>query len=202
MNKLGFIFVLLAFFLAGFFISKKNGQKINGDIEIDEILRATNSASFKITVASYIFDDLEFFINDKSVKKIRVEPSDFITELSGLKLGKNEVYILAKDSKTGSKMKSEEEYITYETTKPKLIISSPKDKETVYGDTVEIKGKTDPDSFVLINDQPVDYYKDGNFGTELKLDYGENKIKIFSQDLAGNHIRKTLTIIYMYTTLL
>src|SRR3972149_3602807 len=153
MNKLGFIFVLLGFFLAGFFISKKNGQKINGE--------------------SYYF----------------------ITELSGLKLGKNEVYILAKDSKTGSKMKSEEEYITYETTKPKLIISSPKDKETVYGDTVEIKGKTDPDSFVLINDQPVDYYKDGNFGTELKLDYGENKIKIFSQDLAGNHIRKTLTII-------
>ena len=191
-----YIFVILFFFLSGYFFSQKTNPKITGEIEIDEIPLATKSASFKLTVASYIFDDLEFFINDKSVKKMQVQPSDFVTELTGLDIGKNEVYILAKNSKTGGIMKSEEKYVSFETTKPKLVILSPNNNDTVNSQTVEIKGKTDADSFVLINENPVDYYKDGNFSSVVQLVEGENKIKVFSQDFAGNQTTKTISLNY------
>ena len=109
---------------------------------------------------------------------MKAGPEDFNTELSGLSLGKNEITILAKN------------------TKPKLEIIQPADNKVTDCKTVVIKGKTEPETFVLINDKAVNVDSKYNFVSEVSLNLGKNTIIIYARDFAGNIKSKTLTVIY------
>ena len=61
---------------------------------------------------------------------------------------------------------------------PNLTISSPENDITVTEETIAVKGETDPDSIVTINDRETELSDSGEFNSEVKLDPGENVIVI------------------------
>jgi len=66
-------------------------------------------------------------------------------------------------------------------TPPDLIIFEPEENITINTSTVTIRGKTEPETKVLINNQEVLSDPQGNFNKELQLQNGVNTIKITSK---------------------
>jgi len=97
-----------------------------GDINIDSIPQATNSASFLFQGSVLNFNEITFFLNDEKIKKIELEgETNFQEEIEGLKEGKNTFHAIAKNKEHFKKTPVFE--ILYKSQKPKLEISQPKD---------------------------------------------------------------------------
>jgi cytoskeletal protein RodZ len=65
---------------------------------------------------------------------------------------------------------------------PKLVVEQPMDGEKIGDDQVEVKGKTDKEASLYINEQLIDIDEQGNFLYSLDLYPGENKIEIKAVD--------------------
>jgi len=168
-----------------------------GNISIDSIPTATNSAKFVIGGSFTNFDQLEFYINGERVNKITVSASnEFSEEIGDLKKGLNEIYVLAKSKKEKKEKKSKIFTIFYKSDKPKLEISEPTDKSKVNKQEIKIVGLTDKETFITVNSLPLVVDSQGNFQTTIRLKEGENKIEIIAQDIAGNQEQKNLTLTY------
>jgi len=68
---------------------------------------------------------------------------------------------------------------------PGLSVSSPKEGEVVTSLTVEVKGKTDPDSTLYIDNQDVAVEKDGGFSKSITVFPGETTINFVSENRFG-----------------
>jgi hypothetical protein len=80
---------------------------------------------------------------------------------------------------------------------PKLSIDSPGDGSEVKGSNpIEVKGKTDPDVTVSVNDFQAVSGSDGSFSYFLTLKDGGNDIKVIAIDDAGNKTEKTIHVNY------
>ncbi len=83
---------------------------------------------------------------------------------------------------------------------PKITITSPKDRATINGKTVRIKGKTQARSTLLAKNAASGSSvggtaaTDGSFSLDLVLSTGINKIAISATDPAGNESETTLTV--------
>jgi len=214
-----FILLLLFYFLFNFgfkiifsvssFIGKLNNkisptptnsqkESFIGEISINSIPQATNSAKI-ITQGTVVnFDTVSFYLNNRKVKT--VEPSEelnFSEELGDLEEGKNIVYALAKNKAYSISKKTPIYEVFYKVKKPKLEIFTPKDREKLSNNEVIIKGQTDKETFVKINEMPIIVDANGNFETSLTLkNEGENKIQITASDIAGNIEIKEITVFY------
>jgi len=216
---LGFlILIFLFYFLFNFgfkiifsvssFISNLNNkisptprfQKENfiGDITIESIPQATNSAKFLVQGRAINFDTVTFYLNDEKIKTIDLpEESDFSEELGDLKDGKNIFHAVAKNKAYSIFKKTSIYEIFYKSKKPKLEILEPKDGDKFLNQEIVIKGQTDKETFVKINEMPVIVDANGNFETSLILkNEGENKIQITASDIAGNLETKEITVFY------
>lgn len=166
-------------------------------IKVDTIPFATNSA--KIIVAGSVFNltNVEFYINNEKVKEKTLTSSDYFSEEIGdLKEGNNEIYIKGK-SEDGKIVKQTKKFsVFYKKNPPKLIIHEPENKSSTSQSEIKIKGSTDKETFIKINDFPVVVDADGNFETSLRLRQGENTIIIVAEDQAGNLEEKTITVTY------
>lgn len=61
---------------------------------------------------------------------------------------------------------------------PDLQVVSPKDQQTVEIPSVLVKGKTEPEVKVLVNNQEIDVDSEGNFQKEIKLSSPVNTLTI------------------------
>jgi hypothetical protein len=167
-----------------------------GDINIDIIPQATNSASFLVQGSVLNFNEITFFLNDEKIKKIELEgETNFQEEIEDLKEGKNTFYAIAKNKEHFKKTPVFD--ILYKPQKPKLEISQPKDEEKFANAEVFVKGTTDKETFVKINDTPVIVDALGNFEKTITLqNEGENIIQITAQDIAGNLETKEIKVFY------
>lgn len=80
--------------------------------------------------------------------------------------------------------------------RPYLKIYSPKENLTVKNETIEIKGKTDPDGKLLINNQEVQILVNGNFFEKIDLNKGENKIVVSVKNKTGKENKKEIRVTY------
>lgn len=168
-----------------------------GDIDIQEIPVATNSSTINVSGTVINFNRLEFYLNNDRVKESSITGSDaFSEEIENLSEGQNEIYILAKMGDSNEKKKSKTYTILYKKDKPSLDIREPQDGSKTTKQELQIKGSTDKEIYVKVNDLPVVVDAQGNFETSIRLKEGENKITIQAQDIAGNIEVKTLTITY------
>lgn len=213
-----FILLLLFYFLFNFgfkiifsvssFISNlnhkisptPNSQKESfiGEINIDSIPQATNSPRILVQGTVVNFDTVSFYLNDRKVKTIDLsEELNFSEELGDLEEGKNIVYALAKNKVYSISKKTPLYEVFYKEKKPKLEIFTPKDGEKINNNEVIIKGQTDKETFVKINEMPVIVDANGNFENSLIIkNEGENKIQITASDIAGNIETKEITVFY------
>lgn len=79
---------------------------------------------------------------------------------------------------------------------PDLSIYSPQNNTVVNNEVLDLTGKTDRDSVLLINNQRVILDKDGTFATSLKLKPGLNTLSFLSVNKLGKETEEVLTIIY------
>lgn len=167
-----------------------------GNINIDNIPQATNSASFLVQGSVLNFNEITFFLNDEKIKKINLEEeSNFQEEIEGLKEGKNTFYAIAKNKEHFKKTPTFE--ILYKPQKPKLEISQPQDEEKFSNAEILVKGTTDKETFIKINDTPVIVDALGNFEKTITLkNEGENIIQITAEDIAGNIETKEIKVFY------
>jgi hypothetical protein len=165
-------------------------------IDISSIPQATNSAKIIISGSVLNFDTLIFYLNSKKVKEIESTADIFNEEIGDLEKGENDVYVKA-ESKDNKTEKNTITYkVFYKSEKPKLEISEPSDGSTTNNQEVKIKGSTDKETYVHINDLPVVVDANGNFETSIRLKDGENQIMATAQDIAGNIETKSLKVTY------
>jgi hypothetical protein len=165
-------------------------------IDISSIPQATNSAKIIVSGSVLNFDTLDFYLNKEKVKEIESVQDIFNEEIGDLEKGDNSVYILAK-SKDSKIQKTTITYkVFYKSEKPKLEISEPADNSTTNNQEIKIKGSTDKETYIHVNDLPVVVDANGNFETTVRLKDGDNQITAEAQDIAGNTETKTIKVTY------
>lgn len=177
-------------------IFTKNSD-IYGSVNIDSIPSATNSAKIVVTGSVFNLNLVEFYVNGEKVKETTLSASDnFSEEIGDLKNGNNEIYVKAK-TQDGKIVKQSKKFtVLYKSEKPKLEIQEPTEASKTSKSEIKIKGSTDKETFIKVNDFPVVVDAIGNFETNIRLKEGDNTITIIAEDQAGNREQKTLTITY------
>jgi len=78
-----------------------------------------------------------------------------------------------------------------------LTVTEPLDETTVYVADLVVKGQTEPDAVVSVNEAVVDVDAEGKFSTTVTLEEGPNLIEVLASDCEGNEGSVTLTVIYV-----
>lgn len=183
--------------------AKNNPVEINlpssqyGLLDIENIPLATNSSTIEIKGSVFNLRKIVGFLNkEKIIEKDVKNKNSFNLTIDSLKEGNNELYLEGFSDKDKLIKRTRKYNIFYKKEKPKIEITEPQDNSKVNKDLITIKGKTEPETIIKINDLPVVVDALGNFETEVNLLEGENKIKISASDIAGNIEEKTLTVFY------
>ena len=165
-------------------------------IDISSIPQATNSAKIIVSGSTLSFDILDFYLNDKKVREIESSSDIFSEEIGDLEKGDNSIYIRARSEDNRTIKKTITYKVFYKNEKPKLEITEPSDNFSTSNQEIKIKGSTDKETYVHINDLPVVVDANGNFETSIRLKDGDNQITATAQDIAGNTETKTLKVTY------
>src|SRR3989339_976659 len=165
-------------------------------IDISSIPQATNSARIIISGSTLNFDVLEFYINAKKVTEIEFSSDTFSEEIGDLEKGDNNVYIRAKSKDNKIEKNTITYKVFYKDEKPKLEITEPLDNLTTNNQEIKVKGSTDKETYVRVNDLPVVVDANGNFETTVRLKDGENQITTTAADIAGNVETKMIKVTY------
>jgi len=164
-------------------------------INIDPIPSATNSASILFSGTALNFDSLEIYVNGEKNDEISISDT-FEGEIKDLIKGTNKISFIAK-SKSSKEIKKTGTYeVLYKDEKPKLEIQEPNDNSRTNKEDLKISGKTDNETSIRINGQPIITDSEGKFTTLVRLKDGENKIEIIAEDIVGNQEKKNLTVTY------
>ncbi|MDO9028779.1 MAG: Ig-like domain-containing protein [Candidatus Roizmanbacteria bacterium] len=188
-------------FIAGLFpqpstkpLSKR--EDTFSSIDVSSIPQATNSAKFIVSGSILNLDILDFYLNGKKVKEIESSSDTFSEEIGDLEKGDNNFYIQAKSKDSKIKKNTITYKVFYKNEKPKLEIAEPADNLTTNNQEIKVKGSTDKEVYIHVNDLPVVVDANGGFETTVRLKDGDNQIVITAQDIAGNMETKSLKVTY------
>lgn len=165
-------------------------------IDISSIPQATNSAKIIISGSVLNFDSLVFYLNKANIKEVDSPPDIFNEEIGDLEKGENSIYVLARSKDSKNEKTTITYKVFYKSEKPKLEISEPSDNSTISIQEIKVKGTTDKETYIHINDMPVVVDANGNFETTVRLKDGDNQITAKAQDIAGNEEIKTIKVTY------
>lgn len=165
-------------------------------IDISSIPLATNSAKIIVSGSVLNFDTLEFYLNKIIVKEVQPTSDIFNEEIGELEKGDNSVYILAKSKDSKTEKTTITYKVFYKSEKPKLEITEPSDNSKTGNQEIKVKGNTDKETYIHINDLPVVVDANGSFETSVRLKEGDNQITATAQDIAGNIETKTFKVTY------
>lgn len=160
-------------------------------------LSATSSA--ELVLNGFSQKDMTIVIVNNGSEATRIhteEDGSFKAEVT-LQEGENKLAAYAIGAKDKESAISQEYAILFDNKKPKLEISEPKEGTSVQGNTnrnITIKGTTDPDTKVYINDRLIFVNDDGTFSTTHRLDVGDNGIAFKAIDQAGNQTETKVTV--------
>lgn len=162
-------------------------------------LEATNSAKINLHGFAENGAKVKIYLDDTSIKEVVADnEGNFSLNNFGLNVGENKIKAVAIDNAGNKSAESEKITIWYDNQPPDLEISQPEDKITITDEDnkIEIKGKTEPEASLSINEHVVILDKEGNFEYTFPLSQGENLINIVAIDKAGNQTIKSLTLHY------
>ena len=78
-----------------------------------------------------------------------------------------------------------------------LTVTDPQDETTVYTADLMVKGQTETDAVVSVNEAVVDVDADGKFSTAVTLEEGPNLIEVVASDFEENEASVVLTVVYV-----
>lgn len=165
-------------------------------VDISSIPQATNSAKIIVSGSVLNFNIIDFYLNKVKVKEIQSTSDIFTEEIGDLEKGENSVYILAKSTDSKIEKSTITYKVFYKSEKPKLEITEPSDNSTTSNQEIKVKGNTDKETYIRINDLPVVVDANGSFETSVRLKDGDNQIQATATDIAGNIEMKTFKVTY------
>ena len=128
------------------------------------------------------------------------DESGFYQATLSLEDGDNLIKVRAKD-KAGNESISKPINVIYDFKVPELVIESPTDGQEFFGlqrQTISVKGEvSESDADLRINNTFVRFDREGLFNYKVKLNEGENEIKVVASDKAGNVVEKVLKVSYV-----
>jgi hypothetical protein len=165
-------------------------------LDVISIPQATNSAKITVSGSLLNLETLQFFLNNKKVKEIESNSDNFNEEIGDLEKGENSVYIKA-SSKENKITKSTIVYkVFYKNEKPKFEIREPSDNQITNNSEIILKGNTEKETYIHVNNLPVVVDVNGNFETSIRLKEGDNQIDVIAEDIAGNQEIKSIKVVY------
>ena len=164
----------------------------------EPLFEATNSATISLSGFAESESTLKLFFNNEEKETLVDNDGTFVFNDLNLKDGQNKIYAVAIDKAGNESSDSKRVSVLYDNEAPELEINQPQDGETITDEDnrIELIGKTEEETDVLINDHFVVVDSEGNFNYQISLNEGENEIKIISKDKAGNQTEKTIKINY------
>jgi len=77
---------------------------------------------------------------------------------------------------------------------PSLVIQSPQEQAIIFGETLEVAGRTDPSVTLTLNDQKILMGQDGSFTQKITLNPGLNTLEFVAKNKLGKEKRITRTV--------
>lgn len=159
---------------------------------------ATNSAQLTVSGTAETESTVYLSVNTKDTAKVKVEGDGNFETKVALTEGNNVISAIAVDEAGNKSRTAKTMSVWYSNKSPNLEIETPSDGQEFSGGNrrVEIKGKTDPESRVIINERIVIVGLDGKFTSFYNLSDGENVLELTAQDVAGNVTNQKITVKY------
>ncbi len=164
--------------------------------DLDGLPKATKEKLLRIGGSSISGLTVYVYLNGSKEAEVKAdENGDFETNIE---LTDGENIIKAKALKGASESEfSPSQTVSYKIKGPELSIDSPSDGAQISGaNPIEVKGKSDPDSSVIVNDFQAILNNQNEWSYFLTLKGGDNEIKVVSTDGAGNSTEKIIHVNY------
>lgn len=159
---------------------------------------AVNKSPLKVSGRVEVGNTVVLNLNSNEEELMTEENGNFSLDLS-LEKGENTFFAYAKDAAGNLSKETKTYIILFDDEPPEITVDSPKDSSIYYGfkqKNVQIKGTTEADSSLTINDRFVSVSDDGTFSYSYPLDNGENNLKIKAVDKAGNEKETSLKLFF------
>lgn len=156
---------------------------------------ATNSAVISISGQSEPGSQVYLTQNSNSIGNSRTE-NDGVFRFDAIELveGSNLFKLVAMDPSGNQSPPSVSYSLEYLAKSPEINIDFPEDNQTVSSKKLVVKGSTNPQNKLFINDRFIMLGTTGTFETTINLNVGENKLRFVASDRAGGQAEKELTI--------
>ena len=208
---MGVIFIALRFFatnIGSFFglISKIGKPKEKGDTSAPpppyfySAPTVTNKKELTLKGFSEPGSKVTVFVNGPRAESVNADSSGIFT-FNGVTLieGRNTIFSRAEDAYQNQSDKSQILEITYDTKKPKITITEPKDGSTVrnLNQRITVKGSLDEKCEVKINNKLAVVGANNTFELLLGVVEGDMEIKVEATDEAGNKSNEAIKVKYV-----
>lgn len=164
---------------------------------INSIPEATDDKDIVISGSSSYSDaQVELFVNGDRFDNVTLTSNQkFKFENVTLSEGDNIIKVRVRKGDIASPF-SRDYTVVYSKGEPKLDVSNPSDgAQLSKGDQeISIQGKTDPSNTVSVNGFRAVVDSDGNFSYYLKLQDGDNEIKVIATSESGKTTEKTIKV--------
>ncbi|PIS21982.1 hypothetical protein COT50_04310 [candidate division WWE3 bacterium CG08_land_8_20_14_0_20_41_10] len=208
---IGVVFIVLRFFatdVGSFFglISRISRPKVKDDTSAPpppyfyNAPTITNKKELLFKGFSEPGSKVTIFVNGPKGATVKADTTGtFVFDNVTLIEGRNTVFAKAEDAYQNQSEKSQILEITYDTTKPKITITEPKDGATIrnLNQRVVVKGSLDKKCEVKINDKLAVVGANNTFELLLGVTQGEMEIRIEATDEAGNKSTETIKVKYL-----
>ena len=164
--------------------------------DVDPPETATNEARIIVTGIVENYNKIDIYLNDDRIDYVSNPSKQFEIEVEGLKNGENDIYFVAKNTKTNQSSESEHFTIRYKSGELELTIDSPSDGTKTSKQDIDLSGSTDTDASVFVNNTPIVVDFSGRFRSSLHLKNGENSFEVKARDTVGNETSQILKVVY------
>ncbi len=176
----------------------ENNKQVIAPPVLTQEFTATNSASITVNGTALTKQTIQLYVNDDLVDTTTTK-DDGTFSFKGVNLTQQQNTIKAR-VKIDKKLSdfSDPLLISYVQKAPSLTLDSPSDGQSFPHDqsSVTVKGKTDPDVRITINDFWAIVDSKGNYSYSLHLQNGDNQIHVVATDVAGNKTEKQIKVTY------
>lgn len=160
---------------------------------------ATYSATLAVEGVGEPETEAVVVVNSQEVGRTRIDSDGEFTYDVPLSEGENTVVFYSVDKADNESVKTQNYMITLDTEVPTISVEQPLSGQTIElrkNQTTEIKGTTEPNARVFVNDRLVYASATGAFSLKYQLAEGENKLVIRAVDKAGNEAQVELTVTF------
>lgn len=164
---------------------------------INSTPNATNSAQISISGYASPVALVSLIVNGSLADSSEADSDGYFETKIQLDKGDNFVSVKYTDSSLNESRESQSITINRDDEPPMLIIESPSGGAILHGQdqkTVEIKGKTEAETSLTINNRYASIQSDGSFLSRIQLQEGENEITILAKDKAGNLTERKISL--------